>query len=183
VQRLGWLLALAGLTAGLVACSSNQSTPAAGTQGVASVTAPAAVGASVAPQAVASTPASAPATASIATAVATPTATAAHSPAPATAVAVSAPATATVSLDQPPGDPHGWGFMPAMVTVKAGGSVTWTNPAGNEIHTVTADDGSSFDSGVLNAGDHFSHSFAAAGSVPYHCSLHPWMKGVVQVVP
>ena len=30
-------------------------------------------------------------------------------------------------------------------------------------------------------GQTFSHTFAAAGSVPYHCSIHPFMKGTVTV--
>ena len=43
-----------------------------------------------------------------------------------------------------------FGFDPASVSVKVGGSVTWTN-TGATAHTVTADDGS-FDSKSLAAG-------------------------------
>jgi plastocyanin len=84
-------------------------------------------------------------------------------------------------MSQPPGDPQGWHFAPATVAVRVGGTVTWTNPAGNEIHTVTAD-GGAFDSGVLSAGDTFQQTFTAPGTVAYHCTLHAWMKGEITVV-
>ena len=70
-------------------------------------------------------------------------------------------------------------FTPPSVTVKVGGTVTWTNN-GPSTHTVTADDGS-FDSGNLNAGKTFSHTFQTAGTFSYHCSIHPFMKAEVVV--
>ena len=70
-------------------------------------------------------------------------------------------------------------FSPASVTVNVGGTVTWTNN-GPSTHTVTADDGS-FDSGNLNAGKTFSHTFQTAGTFSYHCTIHPFMKAEVVV--
>lgn len=70
-------------------------------------------------------------------------------------------------------------FNPGAVTVDMGATVTWTNQ-GPSPHTVTADDGS-FDSGQLDAGASFSHTFTAAGTVSYHCSIHPEMVGSVAV--
>jgi plastocyanin len=70
-------------------------------------------------------------------------------------------------------------FTPPSVTVKVGGTVTWTNN-GPSTHTVTADDGS-FDSGNLNAGKTFSHTFQTAGTFSYHCTVHPFMKAEVVV--
>ncbi|MEX2556104.1 MAG: copper-containing nitrite reductase [Actinomycetota bacterium] len=70
-------------------------------------------------------------------------------------------------------------YDPAVIRVKAGTTVTWTN--GDEVaHTVTADDGS-FDSGFLNAGQSWSHTFTEPGTYAYHCIPHPWMKGTVFV--
>ena len=70
-------------------------------------------------------------------------------------------------------------FDPSSVAVDAGATVTWTNQ-GPSPHTVTADDGS-FDSGTLNAGASFSFTFTSAGTVSYHCSIHPNMVGSVVV--
>lgn len=70
-------------------------------------------------------------------------------------------------------------FSPASLTVAPGTTVTWTN---NDAvaHTVTADNGS-FDSKVIAPGQSFSYTFAAPGSVSYHCAIHPMMKGTVMV--
>ena len=62
-------------------------------------------------------------------------------------------------------------FSPADVTIKAGGTVTWTNND-NVSHTVT---GADFDSGPLAQGATFSHTFPAAGSFDYKCTIHPSM--------
>ena len=39
----------------------------------------------------------------------------------------------------------------------------------------------SWDSGVKMAGASFSQTFNTAGTYPYHCSVHPFMKGTVVV--
>lgn len=74
-------------------------------------------------------------------------------------------------------------FTPRTVTIKAGGTVTWTNKEG--AHTVTADD-NSWESPTLNAGQTFSRKFDKPGNYPYHCSFHGGprseMFGVVKVV-
>jgi plastocyanin len=57
--------------------------------------------------------------------------------------------------------------------------VTWTNRMSAR-HTVTADNGE-FDSGQLARDQSFSHTFTAAGAVPYHCEIHPFMTGQVTV--
>ena len=68
-------------------------------------------------------------------------------------------------------------FSPNSISVTSGTTVTWTNND-NMTHTVKADDGS-FDSGNLGSGKSFSHTFTSAGSVTYHCSIHPSMTGKV----
>jgi amicyanin len=71
-------------------------------------------------------------------------------------------------------------FATPTVTIKAGGTVTWTN-AESMPHTVTASNGS-FDSPQLGAGDTFSHTFAEPGTYEYYCKLHPMMRATVVVV-
>lgn len=70
-------------------------------------------------------------------------------------------------------------FSPDPITVAVGSTDTWTNDQ-DVAHTVTADDGS-FDSGNLATGDTFEHTFDAAGTFTYHCSIHPNMTGTVIV--
>ena len=70
-------------------------------------------------------------------------------------------------------------FMPSTVTVTVGGKVTWKN-VDSAAHTATATD-SSFDTSLVNAGASASNTFNTAGSYPYMCILHPWMKGTVNV--
>jgi plastocyanin len=70
-------------------------------------------------------------------------------------------------------------YEPARVTVLVGTTVTWRNgDSGN--HTVTAD-GDAFDSGYLAAGGSFSFTFGRPGHYAYHCLIHRFMKGVVDV--
>ena len=70
-------------------------------------------------------------------------------------------------------------FSPTSLTVTAGTTVTWKNND-NTTHTATADDGS-FDSGNIAPGASFSHTFSAAGTIAYHCSIHTTMKAKVVV--
>jgi plastocyanin len=72
-------------------------------------------------------------------------------------------------------------YVPAQLHVSAGQSVAWVNcePDGTP-HTATADN-ASFDSGLLNPDDAYVRVFPAAGTVPYHCDLHPFMKAAVIV--
>lgn len=68
-------------------------------------------------------------------------------------------------------------FAPQTVTISAGTTVTWTNRTSIS-HTVTSDDGKSFDSGTANpitAGMTFSFKFTKPGTYKYHCALHPEM--------
>jgi plastocyanin len=70
-------------------------------------------------------------------------------------------------------------FDPPDAAVEPGSTITWTNN-GARPHTVTADDGS-FDSGVLNPGDSYTVAFDGQGTVTYHCTIHPEMRGSVTV--
>lgn len=71
-------------------------------------------------------------------------------------------------------------FNPSMVTVKAGTKVTWVNND-SAPHTVTSDSGNLLNSGTLLPGQSFSFTFNTAGTVSYHCNIHPMMKAAVVV--
>jgi plastocyanin len=78
-------------------------------------------------------------------------------------------------------DPETWRYEPADVTVPAGDTVVWRND-GDVMHTVTSDDGT-FDSGDIPPGLTFRWRSTTPGTYRYHCTPHPWMQAVVQVVP
>ena len=67
-------------------------------------------------------------------------------------------------------------FSPKVLHIKAGQTVTWVNQ-GQTIHTVTADD-DSFDSGNMNTGAQYTHTFMQPGSYPYFCRIHGASGGV-----
>jgi len=72
-------------------------------------------------------------------------------------------------------------YVPAQIHVAAGQSVAFVNcEADGTPHTVTADN-ASFDSGLMNPNDAFVRAFPSAGTVPYHCDFHPFMKATVIV--
>ena len=66
-------------------------------------------------------------------------------------------------------------FRPAQLTVAAGTKVTWVNK-GSKAHTVVSND-KLFDSGLVNVGGEFSHTFDAPGTYLYHCAPHAKMVG------
>jgi len=73
----------------------------------------------------------------------------------------------------------GKAYDPPHITVLTGTTVTWRNgDSGN--HTVTAD-ADAFDSGYLAPGGSFSFTFAKQGHYAYHCVIHKFMKGTVDV--
>jgi plastocyanin len=75
----------------------------------------------------------------------------------------------------------GYAFHPTKLTIEVGTTVKWTNKMKID-HTVTAN-GGAFNSGDLAPGHTFSHKFKKTGKFPYHCMIHPFMKGTVIVTP
>ena len=69
-------------------------------------------------------------------------------------------------------------FQPATSTADSNKTVTWTNN-GAATHTVTFDNGK--DCGSVASGATVTVTFSAAGSYPYHCTIHSSMKGTVTV--
>jgi len=72
-------------------------------------------------------------------------------------------------------------FSPAVLTVPAGTTVTWTNRDDIPHTVVSSDDPKAFKSKVLDTDEKFSFTFSKAGSYPYFCSVHPKMVGKVVV--
>lgn len=71
----------------------------------------------------------------------------------------------------------GMKFVPAEVTVRSGDQVSWKN-ADLVPHTVVAPQ---FQSPVLQPGQTFTWTARKVEKVDYACSLHPMMKGTIEV--
>jgi amicyanin len=71
-------------------------------------------------------------------------------------------------------------FSPSQLIIKVGDTVVWTNN-GATSHTVTSDSGSELSSPTLSSNGIYAHTFNAAGTYNYHCSIHPTMTGVIIV--
>ena len=70
-------------------------------------------------------------------------------------------------------------FTPAMAAVAVGTTVTWTNH--DDIPHNVVSPQQKFKSPVLDTDEVFSHTFDAAGTYKYYCSIHPRMTGQVVV--
>ncbi len=77
-----------------------------------------------------------------------------------------------------------YSFMPNIITVTKGNTVTWTNldPVIHTVESGTAEQPTElFDSGPLNQGQSFSFTFTDPGVYVYHCDPHPYMLGTIIV--
>ena len=70
-------------------------------------------------------------------------------------------------------------YEPAQLDVLVGTTVTWKNDDAIN-HTVTAD-GDAFSSGYVPPGGSFTFTFAKQGRYPFHCTIHKFMRGEVDV--
>ncbi len=70
-------------------------------------------------------------------------------------------------------------FAPATTSVAVDATVTWTNHDDVPHNVVSRD--KKFASPVLDTDQRFSHTFDAAGTYKYYCSIHPMMTGEVVV--
>ncbi|MGZ8437179.1 MAG: cupredoxin domain-containing protein [Candidatus Limnocylindrales bacterium] len=73
----------------------------------------------------------------------------------------------------------GFAFNPADIQAKVGDTITFTN---NDTapHSATLDDGSC-STGTISPGSADGLTFTAAGTYPFHCKIHPSMKGTITV--
>ena len=70
-------------------------------------------------------------------------------------------------------------FTPEVLTMKLGDSVEWVNKDPFP-HTATSQAGG-FDSRTIGADQSWKYVLTRRGEFPYVCSLHPTMKGTLQV--
>ncbi|MBO3461093.1 cupredoxin family copper-binding protein [Aetokthonos hydrillicola Thurmond2011] len=70
-------------------------------------------------------------------------------------------------------------YMPETLKIAAGETVQFVNKD-EEPHTVTSTSGA-FDSKALDTEQSWSHTFNQPGNFPYLCSIHPYMKGTINV--
>jgi plastocyanin len=71
-------------------------------------------------------------------------------------------------------------FSPSTLQVKNGARIKVANDD-STAHTVTADDGHSFESGNVDSSGSTTITAPAKGTYAYHCSIHPFMKGKLVV--
>ena len=72
-----------------------------------------------------------------------------------------------------------YSFSPDPLKIARGTTVTWVNHD-DVAHTATADD-HSWDSKEIAPGAKWSRTFDKPGRYPYYCTIHPDMKGTVEV--
>ncbi len=72
-------------------------------------------------------------------------------------------------------------FSPVSVTVKVGGTVTWTNQDGFD-HSIS-DKAHAFKGPGFGTGAPYAHRYDKVGTFPYFCGIHNSMVGTVVVVP
>jgi plastocyanin len=68
-------------------------------------------------------------------------------------------------------------FIPNPVVISRGGTVTWVNEDSAR-HSIV---GVGFRSDDMLKGGTYSRTYEQAGNFPYHCGIHPLMKGEVRV--
>lgn len=75
-----------------------------------------------------------------------------------------------------------YGFEPSNVVIRAGQAVGW-KAVGDEVHTImpSSQAGRELFLRQERRGE-FTHRFPRPGVYPYHCAIHPRMRGRVTVV-
>ncbi len=78
-------------------------------------------------------------------------------------------------------------FSPNQLTISLGARLTWKNRT-QEPHTIISDDcrfgrKCSFDSGFLGPNGRFALPPLKPGRYPYHCGIHPFMRGLLTIHP
>ena len=71
-------------------------------------------------------------------------------------------------------------FSLTSITVESGEDVYFDNQ-GAKSHTMTADDGTSFDTGTIQPGADTEFAAPGPGTYAFHCNIHPKMTGTLTV--
>lgn len=74
---------------------------------------------------------------------------------------------------------EGNAFLPASISAKVGDVITWTNSDG-VAHGIQVDDGPRCTGAIAGRGTG-STTFSEAGAFPFHCFVHPSMKGTFTI--
>ncbi|HEU0144113.1 MAG TPA: plastocyanin/azurin family copper-binding protein, partial [Nitrososphaera sp.] len=91
--------------------------------------------------------------------------------------------TTVITVPQDADDLGAGAYNPNPASVSGGSTITWNN-IDDTPHTATADDGS-FDTGIINGGASGSALISTGTgtrTIPYHCNVHPEMRGTLQVI-
>jgi plastocyanin len=72
-----------------------------------------------------------------------------------------------------------YAFHPSVDLISVGDTLTWTNSDAFQ-HTTTADDGL-WDSTPIDPEGTFEFTFEEAGTFTYHCDIHNFMTGTIEV--
>jgi plastocyanin len=92
------------------------------------------------------------------------------------------PPVGSTVVNIPPGAQNlGSAAFGSPVTVRNGSTVTWSNED-SLVHNIAAD-GGLFNSGALAPDRNFNFTFTTNGTFPYHCNIHPVMRGSITVQP
>src|ERR1700746_1257669 len=80
--------------------------------------------------------------------------------------------------------PGGFFFQPSSVTIHTGDTVVWTWSSSGHSSTSGSPGMPTglWDSGIINQGATFMHTFGTAGSFPYYCTVHGACCGMVGMV-
>ena len=80
-------------------------------------------------------------------------------------------------------------YKPGNIKITSNSKVTWTNQD-IAAHTATSgqsidssDSGQAFDTGTITPGSSGSAVITGSDEIPYHCTFHPWMLGILQITP
>jgi plastocyanin len=80
-------------------------------------------------------------------------------------------------------------YKPVNMKITSNSKVTWTNQdiaahtATSGQSTDSSDSGQVFDTGTITPGSSGSAIISGSNEIPYHCTFHPWMLGILQITP
>jgi plastocyanin len=72
-------------------------------------------------------------------------------------------------------------FLPALLTVARGTTVTWANHDEEPHNIVNVGQPRRFRSQAVDGGESYSFAFIEPGTYKYICSIHPHMEGTIVV--